>query len=211
MDVDCALQAEFAPRTDDAGPVACSLGRIDANDSWEYYCRVLTNNTLETTLVDRVIGIAPDPNGMVRMQEIDGSPARVKARFGRSCRGSVLVQFRYLFEDAAPTEIVVSLSDVPGLWDHDNRWSAGHHLEIGRVAVPPQGEPGSFGSNCFGVFEQQVVVQGLDLSGGTWVELEFMSVRARADTSPSGGEEVEPVSDEASPSVLFDALTVEGH
>ena len=97
---------------------------------------------------------------MVRVQVIDGEPARAKGRFGRCDAERVLVQFEYLFETADATEIVVYLSDVPDLLDHDDPLRDQHYVEIGRVPAPPEGRPGAFGSGRFGVFEEWAFVRG---------------------------------------------------
>ena len=99
---------------------AFSLGDIGVDDPNQFYYRVATNNGPGTIFVERVTGLDPDPNGMARVQVIDGEPARAKGRFGRCDAERVLVQFEYLFETAEATEIVVYLSDVPDLLDHDD-------------------------------------------------------------------------------------------
>ncbi|MBN2129903.1 MAG: hypothetical protein JW741_10420 [Sedimentisphaerales bacterium] len=173
VDSDYTLTAVFTPRAD--GPaLGFSIGEIEVDDPDEFTYRVTTNNTPEATFVERVTGLEPDPNGMVRMQVVHAEPARAKLRFGPCTSERVLVQFQYLFESPQAVELIVYLSDVPDLLAPDDpQWQA-HYAEIGRVPAPPTGRPGAFGSERFGTFQTWAQVQGLDLSNGTWVELELI-------------------------------------
>ncbi|MBN1508410.1 MAG: hypothetical protein JW955_16295 [Sedimentisphaerales bacterium] len=174
VDDDYELTAVFAPRAE--GPaLGFSLGELTLDDAQAFEYRVSTNNTAEATFVEVVTGLAPDPNGMMRMRAVAGEAARAKARFGK-CQGPrVLVRFTYLFEvPGADLEMVVYLSDVPELLGHDDPEREVHYVEIGRVPAPPAGRPGSFGSGRLGTFEVWAWTQGLDLSNGTWVELELV-------------------------------------
>jgi hypothetical protein len=83
----------------------------------------------------------------------------------------VWIRFTYLFESPG-VEMKVYLSDRAELGDRDPV----HVKEVGRLTVPAAGRPGSVGSGRFGRFEQRVSTSGLDLSGGTWVELELVDV-----------------------------------
>ena len=49
-----------------------------------------------------------------------------------------------------------------------------HYIEVGRVSNPPSPRPGSAGSGRFGNFDMFVSTGGLDLSKGTWIELELI-------------------------------------
>ncbi len=206
VDGDYTLQAVFQERPE--RPVlGFSLGEVDAEDPQEYDYRVTTNNTPETTFVERVIDVIPDPEGMIRMRPLDQTPAEAKARFGRCAAERVLVRFEYLFETPDATEIVVYLSDVPELLERGDPLRPRHHAEIGRVYAPPAGRPGSFGSGRFGVFEQWAFVEGLDLSDGTWVQLEIAGGRPYMATQADIGL----ASTDAGGSVLIDGWAVEVH
>ncbi|MBP7050944.1 MAG: leucine-rich repeat domain-containing protein [Phycisphaerae bacterium] len=210
VDANYTLEAVFVERA--AGPVlGFSAGEIEVDDPNQFYYRVATNNTPEATFVERVTGVEPDPNGMVRMQVVEGEPARTKGRFGRCSAARVLVRFEYLFETADAREIVVYLSDVPDLLDHDDPSRPEHYVEIGRVLAPPEGCPGSFGSGRFGVFEEWAFVEGLDLSNGTWVELELASGAMLAGSPKSIQGSIRLVSGDPDGSAVFDSLSVQVH
>lgn len=210
VDGDYTLEAVFVERA--GGPVlGFSAGEIDVDDPIEFYYRVATNNTPEAMFVERVTGIEPDPNGMVRMQVVEGEPARAKGRFGRCSAARVLVRFEYLFETADAMEIVVYLSDVPELLAHDDPSWSKHYVEIGRVPAPPEGCPGSFGSGRFGVFEEWAFVEGLDLSHGTWVELELVGGGAMAGSPKSIRGSICLASGDPGGSAVFDSLSVQVH
>jgi hypothetical protein len=49
-----------------------------------------------------------------------------------------------------------------------------HYIGVGRVFAPPWPMPGSVGSNRFGNFDKFVDTCDLDLSKGTWIELELI-------------------------------------
>ena len=68
-----------------------------------------------------------------------GSRRGPRAGLGGVNAERVLVQFEYLFETADATEIVVYLSDVPDLLDHDDPLRDQHYVEIGRVPAPAGG------------------------------------------------------------------------
>ncbi|MBN1509422.1 MAG: hypothetical protein JW955_21425 [Sedimentisphaerales bacterium] len=208
MDGDYTLEAVFAEQAE--GPVlGFTLGEFDADDFLEYSSRVSTNNTSEAMFVARVTGDPPDPNGMVRMQALDGEPARAKVRFGRCFAQRVLVQFQYLFESASDCEVLVYLSDVPELLGHDDPWREGHYVQIGRVPAPPAGRPGSFGSGRFGTFEEWTSTGDLDFSNGTWVELELVGSQPQAGVAMLARGSLRLTSGEVDGSAAFDALTVQ--
>ncbi len=216
IDGDYTLAAVFALRAQ--GPaLGFSLGELTLDDPGQFNYRVATNNTPEATFVELVTGLAPDPNGMVRMQVVADEPARTKARFGKYEGQRVLVRFSYLFEDpGADLELVAYLSDVPQLLGYDDPLRATHYVEIGRVPVPPTGCPGAFGSRRFGVFQEWVWTTGLDLSNGTWVELELVqasgpaTLYALTSTLQTGIRMAAP-DDSGDGSALVDGWAAEAH
>jgi hypothetical protein len=101
--------------------------------------------------------------------------ARAKGLFARCTEENVLVRFMYLFESAEPgVKLAVYLSDVPELLAEDDPTRPEHYLYVGLLDSPPAGRPGSPGSGRFGVFERKVPPGLLDLTDGTYVELELI-------------------------------------
>ncbi|MHC4748589.1 MAG: leucine-rich repeat domain-containing protein [Planctomycetota bacterium] len=170
-----------------------SLGEIGLDDPVVFDEQVQKNNfqdsqnpEFDRLHIEQVKDLEPNPAGMMRMQNLEDLdpasptysemvPARAKGVFNESSAQRVLVRFSYLFERSTPgLELVAYLSDVPELLDSDDPLRAEHYVEIGRIPMPPAGLPGSFGSGRFGIFEQLVYTGSLDLSNGTWVELELV-------------------------------------
>jgi hypothetical protein len=207
--------------------VGSSLGKIDVNDAAQLDKRVQTNNfehamnpAYDRVHVARVEGMPPDPTGMMIMRNLrDADPAsarygevvqaRAKGAFNACDRSRVLVRFAYLF-DGPGLQVEAYLSDVPELLDSGDARRAKHYVEIGRIAVPPQGRPGSIGSGRFGCFEQWVSTAGLDLSNGTWVELELVQEQTGTAFSYAGSV-VSALAARGEGSVLIDDWTVEVH
>ena len=180
-----------------------SLGEIDFDNPQEFAEQIQENNfqvpenpEYDRIHVEQVEDLEPDPTGMMRMQNLEdlnpASPtydemvhARAKGAFEECDAERILVRFSYLFEQSAPgLEIVAYLSDVPGLLDLDDPEEfVEHYIEIGRVPVPPATRPGSVGSGRFGIFEQWVSVGSLDLSNGTWIELELVESQPQSSSS----------------------------
>jgi len=172
-------------------PFGASLGVFTFDDPLGLANQVFTNNTQENTLVERVSGTLPDPEGMLRLRCVKDRNshsicARVKARFGRSVESVVTVEFLYHFETDKPgLELDVYVSDIPELLDSaDPRWEE-HHRIMGRVSVPSTGAAGSLASGGFTGFSQSVSTRGLDLSLGTWVELVLRKTPVRSLASAS--------------------------
>jgi len=171
-----------------------SLYNIALDDDDEFATRVVHNNAgsirdsvFSPPLVERVSDLAPDPNGMMRMRNLlEQDPhsvmpeetihARAKGLFGRCSEGLILVQFEYLFESDDPgTELIVYLSDVPGLqYRHRMSPPDPNHLEVGRIRPPYRGRPGSVGSGRFAVFHTYTPRHHLNFIKGTRIELELM-------------------------------------
>jgi hypothetical protein len=209
-----------------------SLGEIGFRDPEVFAEQVQRNNfqhpqnpEYDRVHVELVEGLEPDPAGMMRMRnlkELDPAsptfgrtvPARAKGAFDEHSAERILVRFAYLFERSAPgLELVAYLSDVPELLDHDDPLRAEHYIEIGRVPMPPAGRPGSVGSGRFGIFEQRVSTGSLDLSNGTWVELEFVepALQSRLLSSFHGGIRLASSDASSGDSALIDDWAVEVH
>ena len=173
--------------------VSYSLDEILLDDEDEFESRVTNNNVvhpedpnLTRIHVTRVTGLAPDPNGVMLMQNLPDldpqSPsyeqiinARAQGLFASSNENSFLVEFKYLFQTSDPdVELVVYLTDVPEFLAHDDPTRGDHYIEVGRVAAPPPPRPGSAGSDRFGEFRKSVQTTSLDFSNGVRVELELI-------------------------------------
>jgi hypothetical protein len=136
--------------------------------------------------VERVTGLAPDPNGMMRMCNlVDTDPnspgyqevinARAKGLFAKASEDEVVILFDYLFDTSDPnTELVVYLSDVPELLEPNDPQRAAHYIEVARLGPPPAGRYGSAGSGHFGVFEKMVSTGDLNFIRGVRMELELV-------------------------------------
>ncbi|MCP4707917.1 MAG: hypothetical protein GY869_04765, partial [Planctomycetes bacterium] len=136
--------------------------------------------------VDRVEGLLPDPCGMMRMRTLsdfdpgsstfgDVFSARAKTKFGTTSEDKIVIQFEYLFDANYPDmELVIYLSDIETLLPYDDEGRDDHYIEVGRLVQPPQGRPGAFGSERFGVFQLEISPGMMDLSQGFWIEFDFM-------------------------------------
>ncbi len=174
-------------------PSSYSLGSIDFDDDEQFATHVVTNNAVvpdhpdRTRIhVERVVGLDPDPKGMMWMHNLlnldPTSPgywemvnARVKGFFCETDADELLIRFKYLFSASGPgVQLVIYLSDVPELLDHDDPDREEHYLEVARLAAPPVGRPGAEGSGRLGTFEQVVSTGHLDLRKGTWIEFELL-------------------------------------
>ncbi|GAJ07971.1 unnamed protein product, partial [marine sediment metagenome] len=161
-------------------------------DEDEFANRVDENNFQhpENPAFDRVhieqVSVETDPNGVMLMRNLEDldsdSPtygeiiyARAKTLFAKCSEDSVIVQFKYLFETDNPdVQLHVYISDVPELLDRDDPDWDNHYVEVGYLSPPPSGRPGSLGSGYFGLFETTVSVASLDLTKGTWLELNLI-------------------------------------
>jgi len=171
-----------------------SLYNIALDDDEEFSVRVVHNNSgrirdslYSAPLVQRVTELAPDPKGVMRMRNYkDLDPyssttgqtihARAKGLFGKCSEGQILVQFEYLFETDGPgTELIVYLSDVPGLrYRHRMSPPDPNHVEVARIRPPYRGRPGSVGSGHFAVFHTYTHRHHLNFIEGTRMELELV-------------------------------------
>jgi hypothetical protein len=168
-----------------------SLTNIALDDPTEFIIRVIHNNFVDPTdpcnnriHVKQVAGEQPDPAGMMRMCNLVNSAtsqvvnARAKGLFAKADEEEVLVKFEYLFGSSGPgaemAELIVYLSDVPELLEHDDPNRVNHYLEVARLYVPPTGQHGSIGSEHFGVFETSVGIGDLDFIRGVRMELELV-------------------------------------
>jgi len=163
-----------------------SLDVIDSDSNAEYQSRVSNNNYIDPAdpnnnriQVERVTGQSPDPNGFIMMHNLADANgqmvfARAKGAFAPAVEDEIRIRFNYLFDTNDPcVQIVVYLSDVPEMLEPDDPCRAYHYIEVGRVSAPPSPRPGSAGSGRYGNFDKFVSTVGLDLSRGTWIELEL--------------------------------------
>lgn len=170
-----------------------SLNNITLDDETEFLNRV-THNSFEhpdisgydRIHVGRIAYLEPDPKGMMRMCNlVDRVPdstqygevvnARAKGLFAKASEDQILIFFEYLFETSDPgTELVVYLSDTPGLLEHSDARRAEHYMEVARLVPPPAGRPGAPGSGRFGVFQESVSAGHLNFVRGTRIEFELL-------------------------------------
>jgi hypothetical protein len=184
-----------------------SLGEINFDDPEQFTALVVHNNFMDpnpappdTTRIHvrRVEGLSPDPSGMLLMcnlRDLDPcSPtyekiinARAKALFAKCTEEEILIRFKYLFNTAGPgTELAVYLSDVPELLPHNDPndpMRNYHYIEVARIPPPPPGRPGSPGSGRFGVFQKTVQTEGLNISEGTYIEIELIEPQHEGNRS----------------------------
>jgi hypothetical protein len=185
------LVKEAGAITTDEPLVGFSLTNIALDDETEFIIRVTHNNFEDPAdpgnnriHVEQVFGIPFDPAGMMRMCNLlDNNTgqvvnARAKGLFATADEDEVLIKFEYLFEGSGPgaemAELVVSLSDVPEMLEHDDPDRADHYLEVARLYVPPAGQDGSIGSESLGVFEKTVPTGGMNFIRGVRMELELV-------------------------------------
>lgn len=154
-----------------------SLNKINFDSAAEFQSRVSNNNSTDPN--NTVIRVEFDPNGFMMMhnlEDVNGQMtfARAKGAYAPAAEDEIRIRFNYLFDTNDPcVQIVVYLSDVPEMLDHNDPCRAEHYIEVGRVSAPPSPRPGSADSNRFGNFDMVHSTGGLDLSKGTWVELEM--------------------------------------
>ncbi len=187
IDEDHTVHVTFIPL------LSYSLGDFDFDEAEDFAMKVVTNNVVdpyqperERIHVERVEGLAPDPDGvMVMHSRVNLDPtasgyglpvsARAKASFDGVFKDEILIRFTYLFSAGGPgVELVIYLSDVPTLLDRDDPLWDEHYLEVAHLVAPPAGRPGSPGSGRIAVFEKLVRTGHLNLAAGTWVELELI-------------------------------------
>jgi hypothetical protein len=163
-----------------------SMINIALDNQTEFIVRVTPNNYTDynepnhnRVHIERVEGLSPDPNGMMRMSnllELDPcSPdyndiinARAKGLFSKSNEDEILILFEYLFGAVDPnTELVIYLSDIPELGDVND---TNDYIEVARLIPPLPGQAGSVGSGRFGVFKHYVSTGGLNFIRGTRIE-----------------------------------------
>jgi hypothetical protein len=176
-----------------------SLNEMNFNSAAEFQSRVGNNNyinpvdpNLNRIQVERITGLDLDPNGVMKMTNFEDPCtgekiyARAKTNFASASEDKVRIQFNYLFDTNDPcVQIVVYLSDVPELLDTNDPC---HYIEAGRVFNPSYPLPGSNGSGRFGDFDLYVDRGKLDLTNGTWVELELIEPVSGGLLALSSGE-----------------------
>jgi len=196
IDADHTVHVTFVPL------LSFSLGDLDFDGTEDFLTKIVTNNAVDPHQpeegrihVERVEGLDPDPEGVMVMHSLmDLNPtspgygllvnARAKASFEGAFEDEIMIRFTYLFSTGGPgVELVIYLSDVSTLLDHDDPLWNEHYLEVARLQAPPAGRPGSAGSGRLAVFEKLVRTGHLNLAGGTWVELELIEPEASSSVS----------------------------
>ncbi|MHC4325866.1 MAG: hypothetical protein ACYSUX_16470, partial [Planctomycetota bacterium] len=148
----------------------------------EFLVRVAHNNYVHPTdpnfdliYVERIEGLKPDQAGMMRMKNIGDVDARAKAVFAKAEEELVMIQFQYLFETPDPdVELVIYLSDEPELLSEGDPARTDSYLEVDRLRNPLHGQPGSEGSDRFGVYQRNVSPGNLDFVRGVRMEFELI-------------------------------------
>ena len=170
-----------------------SLDDIIFDDPDEYFNRVVNNNfvdpenpELTRIHVERTIDSELDPCGLMVMHTLPDPdpmsstygyflPARTKGLFAKCSEDIVTIRFSYNFETDDPNVVLeVYLSDVHDLLEKDDPQRLVHYRFVGMLTPPPYPRPGSVGSDRFAIFEKTVPTDGLDLTDGTYVELELL-------------------------------------
>lgn len=170
-----------------------SLNNIAFDEEEDFLTRIVHNNftnlknhDFNRPYVQWIEGEFPDPAGMMKMTNLkDTDPnsptcnevfnARAKGLFSKSNEEEILIWFEYMFETSSPdTELVIYLTDVPELLDHDDPSRSASYIEVARLLPPLSGQPGSVGSGRFGMFKKYVSRRNLDFIKGTRIELELL-------------------------------------
>ncbi|MBN2272273.1 MAG: hypothetical protein JXN61_16805 [Sedimentisphaerales bacterium] len=170
-----------------------SLDDIVFDSPDEYSNRVFNNNLVNADIpgltrvhIERTVDSQLDPIGLMLMHtlpDLDPAsptyqqvlPARAKGLFARCTEEMVTIRFNYKFETYDPdVRLEVYLSDVPDLLEEDDPERLAHYRLVGILEPPPYPRPGSADSGRFAVFEKTVPTEGLDLTDGTFVELELI-------------------------------------
>jgi hypothetical protein len=164
-----------------------SLNNITFDDARDFSTRVKSNNVLamdpakSVILVSRVVGQAPDPNGMMRMRNLVVGDTLTYARalglFAKASEERILIRFQYLFEGASPqkgSSLQVYLTDSPDLLPEQ---VSKHRRAVGVVYESPlfAAQPGTRGSDTFGTVEIEAQVGDLDFTRGVWIELRLIA------------------------------------
>jgi predicted outer membrane repeat protein len=168
-----------------------SLTTIAFNNLTEYLVRIKDNNyedpedpSNNRIHVERVVGSPPDPNGMMRMTNLlDESTgqvvnARAKGMFSKANEDEILIWFEFLFGTSQPglemAELVVYLSDVAEILEHNDPNRIDHYIEVARLYLPPYDQYGAVDSDYFGIFEKTVSTSDLNFIRGVRMELELV-------------------------------------
>ncbi len=168
-----------------------SLTTIAMNNLIEYLVRIRDNNYEDPEdpcnnriHVERVVGSPPDPNGMMRMTNLldEGTGqvvnARAKGMFSKANEDEILIWFQFLFGTSKPSlemaELVIYLSDVAEILEHNDPNRIDHYVEVARLYLPPDDQDGSVDSEHFGVFEKTVSTSDLNFIRGVRMELELV-------------------------------------
>lgn len=161
-----------------------SLGIIGMDDDTEFDVRIRKRET-DVADLDPMNPDAPLPRGTVHrladgieigngvmemMTRADGetqsaTSVAAKGHFVRAGEDEILVLFLYLWQTDDPTaELVVKLSG--------NRSVGEDNIEVARLRPEP-GQPGAFGSGEYGIYYEYVPRGSLNLTRGTFIELEL--------------------------------------
>ena len=204
----------------DVPPMGFFLDGVYVDREIEYLTRVRNNNVygpVPRISVERVEGLQPDPNGMVRMRNLrDLDPcspnymevvnALAKTVLAKSIEDEILIRFKYLFETSDPNaSLAVYLSDVPYLMAHDDPNWAEHNIKIADIENPASGQAGSANSGRFGIFQMTVSTEELNFVEGMWLEIELIGPESGSPLMTYGMES------NGDDTVLIDDWGVEVH
>jgi hypothetical protein len=187
------IQADHTVHVTFRKALAYSLDNIEFEDEQEFKDRIVSNNTTPDepdkamVFIRRIVGVEIDPDnvvmGMRSQKDLDpASPnygqmvnARAKGIFTKTDVDTLLIRFSYLFVSSEPgMELVVYISDMPGLLAPDNPLRKEHSIEVARLLPPPFPHPGSAGSSYFAVFQKVIWTGNLNFSEGVYIELELI-------------------------------------
>jgi hypothetical protein len=203
----------------DVPPMGFSLDGVALDREAEYLTRVKNNNVYgpdPRMSVERVEGLQPDPNGMMRMRNLPAPDpcssvvnARAKTLLAKSSEGEILIRFKYLFETSDPNaKLAVYLSDIPDLLANDDPNRTQHYIKIADIPTPANGQAGSEGSGRFGVFQMTVSTEDLNFVEGMWLEVELIEPAASSSLAVA---DMEFEMSDGGTSILLDEWDVEVH
>lgn len=172
-----------------------SLGLIDFEDPTEFAARIQAGDNQGVSFEE----------GTMQLTSQNQEPIQAKAWFDRCQEDRALIRFRYRF-NSNDVVLVVYLSDSPEVGNRDPL----RIREVARLHAPAPGRPGSVGSTRIGEFEREISTAGLDLTQGTWVELEMIT-QNEPPTVFSGPVEILSESRPGTASVSIDDWCVEIH
>ncbi|UCG59440.1 MAG: hypothetical protein JSU70_07990 [Phycisphaerales bacterium] len=186
------IQADHAVHVTFKPVLGYTLKKYTFEDDEEFNEQITNNNfiapdpNMSRIHVERTVDPELDPGGMMLLRNLTSDDpsdpdygqviyARAKAEFPLTGASEMLIRFEYLFSSSEPgTALLVYLSNVPDLLDHDDPASQEYEVLVAELPAPPPDRPGGAGSGRFGIFEKTVPTDILDFTSGCYMELELV-------------------------------------